>query len=65
MNLFGSDQTISDILKAQQSYSNPWPWPKACNCVGGDNCCIKVGERAHEAAIRADERRKVMEELGQ
>ena len=36
----------------------------ACACVGGENCCIKVAKRKREAAIRADERRKVMAELG-
>lgn len=50
-----------------------WVWPqtfttntvntRACNCVGGDNCCIKVGERQREADIRADERAKVLREL--
>lgn len=36
---------------------------RACNCIVGPNCCIKVAEREREATIRADERRKVLEEL--
>ncbi len=34
-----------------------------CNCIGGENCCIKRGQRDREAAIRVDERLKALEEL--
>lgn len=65
-DLLGPRVDVDAILERNWQ-SSQWPVgrpvPKACNCVGGPNCCIKVAEREREAAIRADERRKVLEEI--